>query len=51
MNTFMRDVAVMAVTFSALTKATDYPFVADIDNGCYEYTEPSYSYSYVESKV
>ena len=45
----MRDVAVAAVTFTALTKAIDYDtLTAPIGNGCSQPSTPSYTYSYVQ---
>ena len=51
MKTFMRDVAVAAVTFSAFVRGTDYPYVAPFEDGCSTPASTTYSYSTIESKV
>ena len=53
MRHFIRDVAVAAVTFTALTNATtSYEHLtAPIANGCNNYTWPTYDYYTVQTKV
>ena len=49
----MRDVAVAAVTFSAIVRGTDYPYVAPYEDGCTTpYDNFSHeTYSYIQNKV